>query len=190
MGFGSKIKSAVSSVSEAVQETVQVVKVVVPAVQTVADKTQDAALTAKEIANNPAIQSSAIIAATALGGPAGAQAVNQAYAVMNAEGNILEKALVAAQAAGVNMPVQYAGQQASSEQSASGGIRYEYEYEQPTDKSGFTSVGYDSNPAASGAGQLTQSFLKKHKTKIIVGDGAVGLFVAYKMLKGKKKKRR
>lgn len=188
MGFGSKLKKAVKKtnvVVKKVSKEASTAKTVASNVKTVASETKD-------VLNNPLIQTGLTVGAVALAGPSGAQMVQTGYSVMNTDGNLLDKALAAASASGV--PLNIAGNipsQAVSSGSAGSEIVYEYDTSgaRKVDSAGFSNIAYSSSPAAQGAGQLTQSFLKKHKTKIIIG-GALGLVVAYKLLGGKKKKRR
>lgn len=196
MGFGSKIKKATKKASSTAKKTTTVVKKVsatAAKAKTVASNVKTVASSTKDVLNNPLVQTGLTIGATALAGPSGAQMVQTGYSVMNTEGNILDKALAAASASGV--PLNIAGNipsQAVSAGSAESEIVYEYDTSgsRKVDSAGFSNIAYSSNPAAGAVNALTQSFFEKHKTKIIVGVGAIGLFVAYKMLGGKKKKRR
>ena len=211
MGFGSKLKKAAKKATKTVKKSTVVVKKATKTATKVASTAKKAstaatkvastakavASDAKAVANNPLVKTGLTIGATALAGPAGAQMVNTGYAVMNTDGNILDKALAAASASGV--PLNFAGNvPASTSYAPEEEIVYEYEQEgnlmtnTSIDKSGFSNVAYSpaQKAAAGAANASTKSFLEKHKTKFIVGGGAVGLFVAYKILKGKKKKRR
>ena len=189
MGFTSKLKKEVKKtnvVVKQVSKAASTAKTVSSNVKTVASETKD-------VLNNPLIQTGVTVGAVALAGPSGAQMVQTGYAVMNTDGNPLDKALAAASASGV--PLNIAGNipsQAVSSGSAGSEIVYEYDTSgaRKVDSAGFSNVGYSSSPAAGAANALTQGFFEKHKTEILVGGGAIGLFVAYKMLGGKKKKRR